>query len=154
MKKNPDTSVYEKKTINVTHTISNQSVPMISSGITRNLRKSNRQITVNRKMEGSRGYTPIKRIIISNEPQFNRESVKVSQLIPSIDSDESISDTDIALYERGLDEFTAGNWEEAYSILHSLPANDRAKDFLSVYIAQHNRSAPSDWPGFIALQQK
>jgi hypothetical protein len=33
-------------------------------------------------------------------------------------------------------------------------AEDRVKDFLTVFIAQHNRTPPKDWDGVISLQSK
>ncbi len=92
------------------------------------------------------------------QPVGMNNAIKVSQVLPvSGQSDSlegSLSDADIALYESGLDEFTAGNWQAAFDIFHQVPATDQAKDFLTAYIAQHNRTAPPDWPGYISLQQK
>jgi adenylate cyclase len=39
-------------------------------------------------------------------------------------------------------------------MLHQVPAEDRVKDFLTVFIAQHGRSAPPDWNGIIKLPDK
>ena len=80
--------------------------------------------------------------------------IKVSQVLPAAGSPGSLTDAEVAIYETGLDEFTAGNWEDAYDAFHQVPADDQAKDFLTVFIAQHNRVAPPDWPGYISLQQK
>jgi hypothetical protein len=35
-----------------------------------------------------------------------------------------------------------------------VPAADLVKDFLTVYIAQHNRTPPRDWDGVIDLASK
>jgi hypothetical protein len=35
-----------------------------------------------------------------------------------------------------------------------MPTEDRVSDFLTVYIAQHNRSVPADWDGVIRLAAK
>ena len=48
----------------------------------------------------------------------------------------------------------AGDWNEAFDLLHQVPARDRVKDFLTVFIAQHNRTPPSDWDGVIRLASK
>ena len=88
------------------------------------------------------------------QPVGMANAIKVSQVLPPADRPGSLSDKDIATYEQGLDEFTEGNWESAFELFHQVPADDQAKDVLTVYIAQHNRTAPDDWPGYIALQQK
>ena len=67
LSKNSNTEVIEKKTVNVTHTVSSTTVPLQSKPLQRGTRRSNRQIMVNRKVEGSRGYTPIKRTIIKKD---------------------------------------------------------------------------------------
>lgn len=88
------------------------------------------------------------------QPFGMNNAIKVSQILPPPGQPGSLDDEAIALYESGLDEFTQGNWETAFEIFHRVPADDQAKDFLTVFIAQHNRIAPPDWPGYISLQQK
>ena len=88
------------------------------------------------------------------KPFGMNNAIRVSQVLPPADDPGALSDESITTYEQALDEFTAGHWEAAFEMLHRVPADDQAKDFLTVYIAQHNRTAPDDWPGFIALQQK
>ena len=46
------------------------------------------------------------------------------------------------------------DWHEAMERLHRVPAEDEAKDFLTVFIAQHGRVPPTDWDGVIALSSK
>ena len=48
----------------------------------------------------------------------------------------------------------AGEWNAAFECLHQVPSDDRAKDFLTVYIAQHDRTPPADWEGFIPIARK
>ena len=48
----------------------------------------------------------------------------------------------------------AGDWSDAIELLHGLPAKDRVKDFLTVFIAQHNRTPPTNWNGVIPLSSK
>ena len=62
------TEVYEKTTVTKTKSVFNSGIRQtIPHGISPNQtrRGSNRQITVNRRIEGERGYTPIKRTVIS-----------------------------------------------------------------------------------------
>ena len=80
--------------------------------------------------------------------------VKVSELLPPESQFPELTDEHIGQYEKGVDHFIAGRWEEAYSCLHSLPASDRAQDFLGMMIAEHNRIAPTGWDGVVRLPSK
>ncbi|MEO1994631.1 MAG: adenylate/guanylate cyclase domain-containing protein [Planctomycetaceae bacterium] len=80
--------------------------------------------------------------------------VDVSELLPPAVSFGELDDELIAEYETGVEHFIAGRWEEAYRCLHSMPASDRAQDFLSTLITQHDRIAPSDWDGVVRLPHK
>ena len=99
------------------------------------------------------GVPAVRRLCIV-KPVGMDNPIKVSQVLPGQGESGWLSQADIELYERGLDAFTEGNWETAFEIFHQVPAEDKAKDFLTVFIAQHNRSAPADWPGYISLQKK
>jgi len=79
----------------------------------------------------------------------------VSELLPpAMAAGSDLSDQDVALYEKALDSFQDGNWNEAFRLLHQVPAEDRVKDFLTVFIAQNGRVAPPDWNGVIRLPEK
>ena len=78
----------------------------------------------------------------------------VSELLPPVSDMPELTDPLIAQFEEGVDLFIAGQWEEAYQRLHEMPTGDRAQDFLSMQIAQHNRVAPADWNGVIRLPNK
>ncbi|MBM4000540.1 MAG: adenylate/guanylate cyclase domain-containing protein [Planctomycetes bacterium] len=78
----------------------------------------------------------------------------VSELRPSADEDSILTDEHLATYEQALDAFLAKDWSAAFQLLHRVPADDLVKDFLTVYIARHNRSAPESWDGVIALDSK
>ena len=78
----------------------------------------------------------------------------VSELLPTHADMEELSDELLTQFEEGVDSFIAGDWERAWQCLHAMPANDRAQDFLSMHITQHNRSAPNDWDGVIRLREK
>lgn len=80
--------------------------------------------------------------------------VAVSELLPPASAYPQLADEHIAAYEGALDALLARNWKQAFSLLHSVPAEDLAKDFLTVYIAQHNRTAPENWDGVIPLEGK
>jgi adenylate cyclase len=81
-------------------------------------------------------------------------AVEVSELLPPSTEHSQLSDEAIADYESALDAFQAGRWSDAFDLLHRVPATDRVKDFLTVYIAQHNRTPPRDWDGVVPLASK
>ena len=60
----------------------------------------------------------------------------------------------IEFYEAALDAFLKRAWTQAFELLHRIPAEDQVKDFLVVYIAQHNRRPPAGWDGVIELASK
>lgn len=80
--------------------------------------------------------------------------LEVSELLPPESEYPLLSDQHLAIYESALDAFLSGNWPRAFELLHRIPADDRAKDFLTVYIAQHNRTAPPEFDGVVRLGNK
>ena len=82
------------------------------------------------------------------------QPVEVSELLPPESRYPTLTDEHLAQYESALEAFQAGQWDDAFERLHHVPAEDRAKDFLTVLIAQHNRTAPDDWQGVIKLGSK
>lgn len=78
----------------------------------------------------------------------------VSELLPSESEFPLLSNEQIAQYESGVEHFINGDWDSAWQCLHNMPAGDRAQDFLSMPIVQHNRQAPPDWDGIIRLTRK
>ncbi len=78
----------------------------------------------------------------------------VSELLPPSGDASFLTDAHVAAYEQALDHFLAGRWPEAFRLLHQVPAEDRVKDFLTVFIAQHHRTPPADWHGVIQLPGK
>jgi adenylate cyclase len=80
--------------------------------------------------------------------------LEVSELLPPVSQYAELSDEHLACYESALESFLAGRWAKAFELLHRIPAGDRVKDFLTVFIAQHNRTPPSGWDGLIPLGSK
>ncbi|HVA47475.1 MAG TPA: adenylate/guanylate cyclase domain-containing protein [Pirellulales bacterium] len=80
--------------------------------------------------------------------------VEVSELLPPADVYPDLSDENIRDYEAALDAFVSGDWSQAVELLHRVPAKDRVKDFLTVYIAQYNRTPPAGWDGVVTLERK
>lgn len=86
-------------------------------------------------------------------PYGMKAAVEVSELLPPEDAS-SMSNEHIAAYEKALGALNQGHWTDAFSMLHHVPAEDRVKDFLTILIAQHNRTAPDEWKGVIELEDK
>ena len=82
------------------------------------------------------------------------EAVEVSELLPPAEVYPDLTDENIRDYEAGLDAFVTGDWSQAVELLHRVPAKDRVKDFLTVYIAQYNRTPPAGWSGVVTLERK
>ncbi|MEX2176062.1 MAG: adenylate/guanylate cyclase domain-containing protein [Pirellulaceae bacterium] len=90
--------------------------------------------------------------------------LEVSELLPPLPSlspalapspsPSSLSDAHLTAYEAALDAFQSSDWNEALRLLHQVPPDDQAKDFLTVFIAQHNRTPPPNWDGSIPLEGK
>jgi len=80
--------------------------------------------------------------------------LEVSELLPPHDEYPGLTDDDIVTYEAALDALQAKDWDKAFSMLHQVPADDRVKDFLTVFIAQNNRLPPKNWDGVIRMTAK
>jgi adenylate cyclase len=80
--------------------------------------------------------------------------LEVSELLPPLADYPALTDQHLDYYESALQAFLKGRWSEAFELLHRIPAEDRGKDFLTVYIAQHNRTPPPDWDRVIPLVSK
>jgi adenylate cyclase len=80
--------------------------------------------------------------------------LEVSELLPPVSHYPLLTDEHLADCEAALDAFLAGDWSKAFELLHRTPTEDRVTDFLTVYIAQHNRTPPPDWDGVITLSSK
>lgn len=87
------------------------------------------------------------------QPVGMEQPLMISELLPP-ESDDTISDEQILLYEKALDTFIAGDWDEAIDLLGELPIRDRGKDFLMIHIAQHHYEPPSGWNGTVVLTSK
>ena len=80
--------------------------------------------------------------------------LEVSELLPPESETSFLKDEHIGVYEEALDHFLEGSWNDAFRLLHQVPAEDQVKDFLTVFIAQHRREPPPNWQGIIELPGK
>ena len=78
----------------------------------------------------------------------------LTQLLPSAEMAPSITDESIRVYETAWDLFVVGEWRDAFDQLNSLPPHDKVRDFLMLYITQHNGKPPENWNGVIVMQSK
>ncbi|MEO8494435.1 MAG: adenylate/guanylate cyclase domain-containing protein [Planctomycetota bacterium] len=79
--------------------------------------------------------------------------LEVSELLPPAADVSELSDDAIAVYEQALDALADRDWERSFALLHQVPATDRVKDFLTVFIAQNNRTPPAGWDGTVPLSR-
>ena len=80
--------------------------------------------------------------------------LEVSELLPPVSEYPELTDQHLQYYEAAVNAFLSRSWPTAFELLHRIPAEDEVKDFLVVYIAQHNRQPPADWDGVIQLASK
>ncbi len=78
----------------------------------------------------------------------------VSELVPPESRSPALSDQHLSDFEKGVALFISGQWSEAWKFLHRMPAEDRAQDYLSMLITQHDRKAPADWDGIVRMKKK
>lgn len=78
----------------------------------------------------------------------------LSQLLPSVEMDPSITDEAIKIYETAWDLFAAGIWRDALDQLNLLSEHDKVRDYLMLHITQHNGKPPPNWNGVIVMQSK
>ena len=88
------------------------------------------------------------------KPYGMDSSLEVSELLPPLAQYPVLTDDHLDCYEMALDKFLSRNWTAAFELLHRIPAEDEVKDFLTVYIAEHNRRVPLNWDGVIPLESK
>lgn len=88
------------------------------------------------------------------QPAGLDEALWVSELLPPLSVDDSVSDDAIAQFEAAADAFVSGEWPRALELLYKLPANDRVKEFLILHILQHQSQPPVGWKGILAFSTK
>lgn len=87
-------------------------------------------------------------------PYGSEAAVEAAELLPPQAEMPEFTDAHLQAYEQALDHFIAGDWSDALELLHEVPAKDRVKDFLTVYIVQNGRTPPPGWNGVVPLSSK
>jgi adenylate cyclase len=105
------------------------------------------------RREVSRDVARVRRLAVV-KPYGMDSSLEVSELLPPLAQYPVLTDDHLDCYEMALDKFLSRNWTAAFELLHRIPAEDEVKDFLTVYIAEHNRRVPLNWDGVIPLESK
>jgi adenylate cyclase len=106
---------------------------------------------IRRQLPHSRGRC---RRLARVRPYGMETSLMVTELLPPAEQDATLSDQDVANYDAGVEALLAGRWSDAVELLHRVPARDRARDFLTIFIAQHNYEPPPNWDGVIPMPIK
>jgi adenylate cyclase len=75
----------------------------------------------------------------------------VTELVPPFLAFPQLTNEHIAAFEAAGAALDAGDWARALQLLHQVPPDDLAKDFLTVFIAQHNRTPPDHWDGVVPV---
>jgi adenylate cyclase len=77
--------------------------------------------------------------------------VVVSELLPPFLEYPQLSNEHLAAFEAAVEALNERDWSRALQLLHQVPPDDLAKDFLTVFIAQHNRTPPENWDGVVPV---
>ncbi len=88
------------------------------------------------------------------KPYGLNSALEVSELVPPQAQFPLLADDHLRIYDDAVDALRDGRWDEAFDLLHRVPPEDRVKDFLTVLIAQHHRTPPTNWDGVIRLSSK
>ena len=78
----------------------------------------------------------------------------VSRLLPAQAERPELSDMALVEYDRALEDFIAGRWNDAHRRLEPLTSNDAAAAFLMDYMNQSNQRPPADFDGVIEMTTK
>ena len=82
------------------------------------------------------------------------KAIEVSHLLPPPEDAPQFDDEGLQNFEAAVDAVAQGDWSTALELLENVPGPDRAKDFLTIFIAQNNYEPPPDWDGVIKLPRK
>ena len=85
------------------------------------------------------------------KPPGMETPVDVSELVPPAADYPQLTDEHLSAFEGAVAALDARDWAGALSLLHRVPPDDLAKDFLTIFIARHNRMPPADWDGVVTI---
>ena len=94
------------------------------------------------------------RRLASVRPVGLTQPLDLFELLPPAGLAGTLTDANLAAYSAALEAFEARDWPKALQLLHQVPPEDEAKDFLTLFIARHNRIPPEGWDGVVPLEAK
>lgn len=87
-------------------------------------------------------------------PVGMKTDMTVFELLPPVAMDNTISDESIAVYNRAVEAFIGGNWQESLELFNGISAEDRTKEFVTDYVTANSNTPPADWGGVIHMTSK
>lgn len=94
------------------------------------------------------------RLLGQVEPAGMDRPTRIYELLSLESTEKHLDAEQLKLYESGVEDFISGNWEQAYRILHQMPAFDEAQDLLMMEMVKHRRKAPENWNGSLVFDSK
>ncbi|HLJ93922.1 MAG TPA: adenylate/guanylate cyclase domain-containing protein [Gemmataceae bacterium] len=83
-----------------------------------------------------------------------KEPLVISELLPPLLEYPLLTDAHVADYEAAVDAFMAGDWCKTLELFNRVPAEDRCKDYLMMFIAENDRTPPPGWDGVLVMKSK
>lgn len=85
------------------------------------------------------------------KPTGTDSPMRIWELLPPANYEGALTDEQIEEYEAAVNALSEGHWPEAIKRLDRLPAEDRAKDSLMIFMALNDYEPPPNWDGVITL---
>jgi hypothetical protein len=80
--------------------------------------------------------------------------LEISELLAPMSERPTLTDEHLEYFDQAVTAMIAGQWNHSIELLQRVPAEDRAKDFLTGFMLRRDRTPPENWDGVIALDQK
>jgi adenylate cyclase len=87
-------------------------------------------------------------------PVGMKTDMTVFELLPPTEMDNTISNEAIELYDKAVSSFVDGNWQESIELFNEIPADDKAKEFVTDFVTANSNAPPADWSGVIHMTSK
>jgi adenylate cyclase len=85
------------------------------------------------------------------QPPRAASPMRLWELLPPAHHDGALTDGQIEEFQAAVHALAEGRWGEAITLLDRLPAFDRAKDALLIFMASKDYEPPPNWDGVIQL---
>jgi adenylate cyclase len=87
-------------------------------------------------------------------PVGMKTDMTVFELLPPASMDNTIGNESIELYEKAVNAFMGGNWQESTELFNGISADDKAKEFVTDFVTKNGNAPPADWSGVIHMTSK